>query len=187
MRRAPTTLRRPTSRARSVGAQRRARGGQIHEVEAGNGEDQHGNGRKAVNRGPAPGRFHATLVVGCQMHRGKGHEVGPHQLIGAHMQRRNRLGIDMPRKDVARLSLHQRRSGAGNKFDIGIALEIKPVFPRRLVELVGLRSVGNKDVAGEMGVTRQIAHHAGDRQRMRRVHRDCPAERVRRAEIFARG
>ena len=49
--------------------------GQIHEVEAGDQQDQHADDGNAIEGRPASGRLHAAIAVGGQMHVAEGRQV----------------------------------------------------------------------------------------------------------------
>lgn len=136
--------------AHFLGAVGAASGAEVHEIDAGDQEDEHSDDREDVYELDIAVGFELTRLIGMEVHIGEGENAAPEMItrfleVGARSVEHSLEGrADMEVDDVVYILLDLGSRGAGLGKDIGIIRIAYPVVVTGVIKVVGFADGANE-------------------------------------------
>ena len=174
-------------------AVRRAGGAEVHEIDAGDQKDEHGDCGEDVYELDIAVGFELIRLIGMEVHVGEGEDLVPEMItrcfeVGArNVEPSLEDRADIELDDCVYLLLDLRSRGAGLDKDIGIIITTYPVVVAGVIEGVGFAD-GANEAEMELGLFRHVPDDPGDLEgRIITTNLQRPAYDVGAVEIAAGG
>jgi len=166
---------------------------EVHEIDAGDQQDEHGDDGEDVYKLDIAVGFELTRFIGMEVHVGEGEDGAPEMItrfleVGARSVEHSLEGrADIEVDDFVYILLDLGSRGAGLGKDIGIIRITYPVVVAEVIKVVGFAE-GANETEMELGLFRHVPDDPGDlEERIVTTHLQCAADDIGAVEIATGG
>ena len=174
----------------AVGA---ARSAEVHEIDAGDQEDEHGDDGEDVYELDIAVGFELTRLIGIEVHVGKGEDAAPEMItrfleVGARNAEHSLEGrVNIEVNDCVHILLDLGSRDAGLDKDISIISITYPVVVAGVIKAVGFAN-GTNEAEMKLGLFGHVADDPGDLEEcIVTTYLQCAADDIGAVEIASGG